>query len=247
VNFRFLLWKEFLVPIHQTIMVPIRRRYYRHGQFRWLQKLPWKLKKHLGLEEPPLDQIRLEIGAGGQPQRGYLHLDVDRNGWHLEFVRGADRLPFADNSVQEIYASHVLEHIPPYRLVSTLQEWHRILQPSGRVEVHVPNMSQLSKAFQEGDVTRKWAVVAALFGHVSANAAADHPDKITGGARHQSCFDFALLQWTLASAGFIRVKDLTEEACDHYCEEWQSVVPHLSVVVEAYKPVVGSKPDILKP
>ncbi len=232
-NVKYAVWKALLLPFHQTVMVPVRRHYYLYGRFRWLSKLPSKVKYHLGLDEPPLRTVRLEIGAGGRPQPGYLHLDMSRKGWHLEYVQNAAKLPFRDGSVDEIYASHVLEHVEVGRLLSTLQDWHRVLKPGGRLEVHVPHTAQIMQNFFRAAIPAKWAMLSALLGQRSANPHLGSPEQFLGLAQHQTVFDFQLLEWVLSQAGFCQVRDRTEELCDHHCEEWREVVPHLSLVVEA--------------
>ena len=36
---------------------------------------------------------------------------------------------FEDNSIEEIYASHVLEYFDKYEVVNVLKEWNRVLKP----------------------------------------------------------------------------------------------------------------------
>ena len=62
--------------------------------------------------------------------------------------RGADiihdlrkGLPLPENSVDKIYASHVLEHIPYRELINLLRELHRILNKGGELYVSVPDVS----------------------------------------------------------------------------------------------------------
>ncbi|MDD4902416.1 MAG: methyltransferase domain-containing protein [Patescibacteria group bacterium] len=44
--------------------------------------------------------------------------------------------PFADNSVAEIMADNVLEHVAS--LLPTMEEIHRILEPNGIIKIRVP-------------------------------------------------------------------------------------------------------------
>jgi SAM-dependent methyltransferase len=82
---------------------------------------------------------RLEIGPGLHRLEGFETLSVN-GGRHVDYVADASRrLPFADNTFEVIYASHVLEHIPWYSSAQTLREWVRIISPGGRLEVWVPN------------------------------------------------------------------------------------------------------------
>ena len=64
-------------------------------------------------------------------------------------------LPFDDNSVQVLYASHVLEHVS-YNydlhnerpvLFETLKEWKRVLKPNGILYVAVPDANFNQKKY----------------------------------------------------------------------------------------------------
>jgi len=46
-------------------------------------------------------------------------------------------LPFADDSVDAVYSSHVLEHVRDY--VATIRDWHRVLRPGGFIVCVVPH------------------------------------------------------------------------------------------------------------
>jgi predicted SAM-dependent methyltransferase len=54
---------------------------------------------------------------------------------------------FADNSIDEIYASHVLEHQPQAHVSTTLKEWRRVLVPGGQVMISVPDLDTLCRLF----------------------------------------------------------------------------------------------------
>jgi predicted SAM-dependent methyltransferase len=54
---------------------------------------------------------------------------------------------FADNSCEEVYASHVLEHVAQDRVVDTLKGIYRILKPGGKFYVSVPDLDILCHAF----------------------------------------------------------------------------------------------------
>jgi SAM-dependent methyltransferase len=53
---------------------------------------------------------------------------------------------FGENSIEALYASHVLEHVPYTDLEATLTEWHRVLMPGGKLivavrEINIPYSS----------------------------------------------------------------------------------------------------------
>ena len=63
--------------------------------------------------------MKLHIGCGEKFLPGYKHLDV-REYPHIDYVTKADDLSmFADESIEEIYACHVLEHFPRAAMKAT--------------------------------------------------------------------------------------------------------------------------------
>lgn len=81
----------------------------------------------------------LNIGSGAEASRKMpaINIDASREG-RPEVVAEAQQLPFADNSFSVVRASHVLEHIPQNEILSTLQEWRRVLHPDGVLHIAVP-------------------------------------------------------------------------------------------------------------
>lgn len=81
--------------------------------------------------------IKLDIGSGPNPIPGfagidpYCKTDYKAEMWHL---------PFDDSSVDEIFSSHALEHIPQKMVVPTLREWKRVIKPGCRITIRVPDL-----------------------------------------------------------------------------------------------------------
>ncbi|OWZ11965.1 UDP-N-acetylglucosamine-peptide N-acetylglucosaminyltransferase [Phytophthora megakarya] len=104
-----------------------------------------RVQSALDAQEP----IRLHIGGHTKSPDWWI---VDANdGGIVDFVMHMSNLyAFPDNSVDTIYASHVLEHCTHgvgRELEHTLREWHRVLRPSGQLLVSVPNLFNLATLF----------------------------------------------------------------------------------------------------
>ena len=77
-----------------------------------------------------LHAMKIDIGSGPHRYEGYTPWD-----WSLE--GDARVLPYEDNSLEEIRASHVLEHIPRHQVNETLRHWVSKLKPGGILRIAV--------------------------------------------------------------------------------------------------------------
>jgi SAM-dependent methyltransferase len=202
-----------------------------------LERLPGPLRQAIGVDDREAAKgRRLEIGCGPHPRPGYLHLDVDRRAHHLEWVARAWDLPLPDTWAREILSIHALEHVPPARLGYTLREWYRVLQPGGRVQIHVPNAPELMRAFLESkDPHAKWRLMGSILG-MYCSPEAESPEALQSRSDHQILFDYDLLHWALSEAGFVDVIDLSDRVDDRHTLAWARVVPQYSLIVQAERP-----------
>ena len=134
-----------------------------------------------------------------------LHIGGERvrDGWRIlnaqpkagvDFVGDIrDLAQFPTESVDEIYASHVFEHVPQWDVVRTLSGIHRVLRSGGIFSVSVPDMDVLCKAFVDpaAGFDARYHVMQMIFGGQSDD------------------FDFHYFGWSelllgrfLANAGF---------------------------------------------
>ena len=90
-------------------------------------------------------------------------------GDHVDHLgNAADLSRFSDSTFTEIYASHVLEHFDYNgELLLTLKEWSRVMKPSGRLFVSVPDMDVLARLFLDRNrlsVDERFFVMRMIFG-----------------------------------------------------------------------------------
>lgn len=152
---------------------------------------------------------RLHLGCGNRKLDGWINVDV-RDEVAPDIVATVRNLdPIDTDSVDTIYACHILEHVPRPELMETLREWRRVLKPGGTLRLSVPDfwtIAELYIAFQ----TPMWLLIGALYGRQ------DHEWNT-----HYQCFDFHYLSWMLTEAGFIdirywRPEDVHPEGWDDY-------------------------------
>ncbi len=81
--------------------------------------------------------IKLNLGCGRDVREGWVNVDKHPcEGVDLVLDLDKDPLPFPDGSVDEVYASHVLEHLLKWE--ELVIEVHRVLKPRSRFEIIVP-------------------------------------------------------------------------------------------------------------
>jgi SAM-dependent methyltransferase len=209
--------------------MPLRRAMAK-GQAAWVSRLPDSLRTRLDLNGGRVNPLRVEIGPGGAPTTGYVHVDSDRRARHLEHVAPAWDLPFDDASVEEILAVHVLEHVHPSRVERTLLEWRRVLVRGGLVRIHVPNAPLIFERFVTGDDKTKWALMNAILGlYGGPEIAAPKDIDASREPDHRALYDFDLLADLLAGNGFSPIENLTGRVEDRHTLSWGfpfSIVVH---------------------
>lgn len=88
----------------------------------------------------------LHLGSGPQVISGFYNLDANPAA-ASDILAGIERIKLASGTVCKIYNSHVFEHIPRARALSVLREWHRVLEPDGRLYICVPDLEALCKSY----------------------------------------------------------------------------------------------------
>jgi predicted SAM-dependent methyltransferase len=84
--------------------------------------------------------MRIEIGCGNRPTPGYLHQDVIQLETPLDFLCNAWELPVYENSIDEILAIAVMEHLRYDDFRKTLKHFYKILRPGGVFYFDVPDL-----------------------------------------------------------------------------------------------------------
>ena len=82
---------------------------------------------------------KLNLGCGRDIRPGYVNLDLAKIPG-LDVVADLEKpLPFADDSFDEIFTAHVLEHVSD--LFALLAELRRICRPGAVIRIYVPHLS----------------------------------------------------------------------------------------------------------
>ena len=82
--------------------------------------------------------MKLDIGSGERKPRGYITLDKDPS-LKPDIVADIEvRIPYNDNTFEEVRIKYVLEHIRPENKVKVMAELHRVLRFDGLLYIWVP-------------------------------------------------------------------------------------------------------------
>ncbi|NLO20007.1 MAG: glycosyltransferase, partial [Ignavibacteria bacterium] len=101
------------------------------------------------LPSPLPSPLLLNLGCGKDVREGFLNIDLFSED---PSVIGMDirQLEFADNSVDGILASDILEHFSHRQTDAILKEWARVLKPNAEIIIRCPSLRLQVKAYYNG-------------------------------------------------------------------------------------------------
>ena len=95
------------------------------------------------------EKINLNIGAGGYVIDGFKSLDFYSKHYYpskkkflkerVEYDLRSDSIPYSDNTVDNIYISHVIEHVEEKFVVKFINESYRVLKKGGTLRIVCPD------------------------------------------------------------------------------------------------------------
>jgi len=161
--------------------------------------------------------MKLHLGCGARNLPGFTHVDV-QDFPHVTIRHEVDSLPMiGDNTIELIYACHVLEHFLRREVPRVLREWHRILKPGGVLRLSVPDFAAICEIYRCSKELS--SVIGPLFGRQN------HLYNF-----HHTVFDERDLRRFLLDAGFIstRLYDWRKTDHAHIDDYSQAYWPHMS-------------------
>jgi len=163
--------------------------------------------------------MKLYIGCAELPIHKYHYRFIDDT-WTLidlyvddpRIVKMDARvLIYDDNTVEEIYSSHLLEHLARKEIVPTLKEWYRVLEPQGKLRLNVPDLKWACKAMLGDEKSDYFDTEEKMLDIFYGN-------QVHKGEFHKTGFTLRLLQKYLFDAGFTDIGIVSEyEAHDMTC------------------------------
>lgn len=121
---------------------------------------------------------------------GFMNVDIDKHDG-VDYQCDVSNLSkiFAENSVSELYASHILEHFPHMQTLDILKGWNMILEPQGILYIGVPDFKRAVDIYNAMGL-QNW-IINFMWG-----------DQCYKTAFHFTAFDENRLRILLRQAGF---------------------------------------------
>ena len=160
--------------------------------------------------------IKLHLGCGTKHIDDYINIDV-------RYLPGVDEVNnikflrnYKPNSVDVIYACHVLEHFGRWEYKTVLTRWFELLKPGGILRLAVPNFSSICSYYiKTGDLS---PIMGLLYG------GQDYDENY-----HYVTFDYNSLNNDLTQIGFKDIKEYNHKNTEHaHIDDFsKAYLPHL--------------------
>jgi ubiquinone/menaquinone biosynthesis C-methylase UbiE len=181
-------------------------------------------KKNKTSKPEPLP-LRLNFGCGQIKVEGFVGVDLFAKEADIKADLTKFPLPWKDNSVDSIMASHFVEHIEAQKRWPFFDECWRILKPGGLMQIVVPNFKS-ERAY--GDNTHCWPPFT-TFSFYYLNRGWREANKLTHGPYALKCdFDFMTGTNGISEEFRNRSQDAQSYALRHYWETYQDMFANLT-------------------
>lgn len=105
---------------------------------------------------------KLNLGCGETKKEGYINID-NRPECEPDILRDITRgLPFDDESIDEIFSSHFMEHLGGEDVFFVINECWRVLKPNGILIIIVPYIG-VQEAFCDPMHKSYWSKRSAMY------------------------------------------------------------------------------------
>lgn len=162
--------------------------------------------------------VQLHLGCGKRCLPGFIHVDL-ADFPHIDYRHDIRTLPmFADDSVDLVYACHVLEYFDRVEVVDVLKEWRRVLKPNGVLRLAVPDIDALILVYLTSNELGK--ILGPLYGRWSVGDLTLY---------HKTVYNVDDLTALLESCGFVDVHiyDWRRTIHRNFDDYSQAYYPHM--------------------
>ena len=178
---------------------------------RWADRLPEGTGGYKSVIERLLEEgqpVKFNMGCGRDRIDGYLGVDMHSD--TADIKQDIMKLDLPEQCADEIFASHVIEHIPQHRASKVLEKWLATLKDGGMLVMETPDLAGLCKDYLEQDGADQQMTAMCIYGA--------HVDRITPETQEKGALSPHLWGYTpksltdlCASVGFKDIKILPVE------------------------------------
>ena len=139
---------------------------------RWADRLPEGTGSYKSVIAKLLEEgqpIKFNMGCGRDRLPGYLGVDMHSD--TADIKQDIMKLDLPEQCADEIFASHVIEHIPQHRAPKVLEKWLATLKDGGMLVMETPDLAGLCKDYLEQDGADQHMTAMCIYGA--------HVDRIT--------------------------------------------------------------------
>ena len=100
-------------------------------------------------------EIKLHLGCGNRIIPGFINIDQSKYK-HIDYnISVTDLSIFKNNSVDMIYASHILEYFDLNETYKVLREWRRVLKKNGVALLLFPIIDAWKKTYRNKNINNR--------------------------------------------------------------------------------------------
>lgn len=161
--------------------------------------------------------MKLHLGCGDKILKGFTNVDI-RKKEGVDLVDDISSLSGIKNeSVELIYACHVLEHFGRYEYKKVLKRWYDVLETGGTLRLAVPDLKKVFHLYVEKNIPLN-----TLMGFIYGGQTYEHNYHYVG-------FDYDTLKNDLLEIGFKQVHSWDWRGTDHSDVDdfSQAYLPHM--------------------
>lgn len=162
--------------------------------------------------------MKLHLGCGKRNfGEEWIHIDASSFP-HIKY-NNIVSLPFENNSVDIIYASHVISYFDRQEIIDVLKEWNRVLKTNGILRLAMPDFESMAKLYVNKNIDLNF-FLGPLYG------------KMVSGDKtiyHKTTYDLNSIRNIVNQCGFTNVKLYDWRNTEHgnIDDHSQAYIPHM--------------------
>jgi predicted SAM-dependent methyltransferase len=163
--------------------------------------------------------IKINMGCGWRNfGKDWIHIDGG-DYRHLDYTSIVDLRQFQDDSVDLIYASHVIEYFDREEVKVLLTEWKRILKKNAILRIAVPDFEAIVNLYLNGKYPLE-KFLGPLYGKMIMSE---------NNIYHKTVYDLNSIKKLMLDIGFSKVKKYDWRNTEHskFDDHSQAYLPHM--------------------